>query len=118
MYNYLFYKSYKLGLRLKNWNDNPLLFAIGVVGFIAIMNIATITMITDKLITTNISESFSMINEYKYIVAIIILGMLIFYYRFNNRWRRIISGYEEKEQKNSKVIHPAIPVLIIFAASF
>ena len=120
MYDYLFYKSYTLAKRLKNWEDAPILFSTSVLGFGLIMNIATILFVVEGIVgesKLDLSPAIATINRFKYIFGALMMFIVYSYYSHNNRGEKIVSKYENKKA-NIKL--PAILVLIVyyFGSSF
>lgn len=114
MYNYLFFKSYKLGQQSGNFDDSPILGGIVWLAPCIILNIYTFLLFVEGLAK---SKGFIVSKSLSYIVACVLLVLIFAYYKFNNRYRRIIDFYEKKEKAGHKVIQPFLVVIFFYSAS-
>jgi len=116
IYDYLFFKSYQLAQRSKNFDDAPVLGGIwGVmVGFM--FNVFTLILILDTVFKSSIANN-DIFTKGKYIVAIVIIALLWLYFKQGKRWVKIIAKYEERELNKNKSIHPAIVLVIYYVLS-
>jgi len=55
-------------------------------------------------------------KEYKYILTFSLLGLILLYYLYKGRYKRIIEKYEQKKKIIS--IHPIIVIIIYYGISF
>jgi len=117
MYNYLFYKSYQLAKRSKNFEDAPVLGGIWAVIPCFMFNIFTLMFLIDAFFQSDLSHSIGILKYYKYILAVVLVLSLLFYYRHKNRWKKIISKYETKEAQGRIKIHPIIVLVIAYVLS-
>ena len=115
IYDYLFYKSYQLGKRSRNFEDMPTLAGVIWVGICLMFNIFTFIFLLEGF---GAIEGFIFDKKYKYIFSISIVLLMLFYYFFNGRYKRIIEKYEEKERKAGKGLHPIIVIIIYYVISF
>jgi len=120
VYNYLFYKGYQLAQKSKNWEDTPILFAVMVIGWCFILNVATIFFLLEGVYNRNlgIGNVISSLNKHRYLFASVLSLLILIYYTYGSRWRRIIAKYEAKEKERGRNIHPAIVVIAAYVLSF
>ena len=95
VYNYLFYKSYQLAVRSKNFDDMPVLGAIIFVVACVMFNIFTISLILEGLGVIDISFK----KEYKFPFSIVLVLIILMYYRHKDRYNNIIKKYENRERE-------------------
>lgn len=115
IYNYLFYKSYQMGERSKNFVGAPVLGGILWVGGVFMFNLGSIAFLLEAFgITGNLIGD----RKYKYFVGLLFMVFLLFYYSYKGRYKKIIAHYEEKERNTSKAIPPLIVVLFYTIISF
>ena len=114
IYNYLFYKSYLLAKRSKNFDDMPALGGIIFVVACLMFNIFTIAIILDSM---GIIDEFPFRREYKFIFSISLVIIVLFYYLYNGKHKRIIEHYEKKNI-NKRQLNPVIVILIYYSISF
>ncbi len=119
IYDYLFYKSYQLATKSKNWKDTPVFFATMVMGWCLILNFASILFLIEALSKNKMAfgRYISKITGIKYIVGIVILSVVWMYYSHKSRWEKIITRYQEREGETAN-IHPAIVVIGACGLSF
>ncbi|MFN6379727.1 MAG: hypothetical protein ACK4WD_10645 [Flavobacteriales bacterium] len=115
IYDYLFFKSYQLGKRSRNFEDIPVLAGVIWVGACFMFNIYTIAMLAEAL---GYSGGFVFEKKYKYIFSLGLVLLLIFYYSYKGRYKTIIERYEEKERMKGKGIHPVLVITFYYVASF
>lgn len=114
IYNYLFYKSYLLAKRSKNFNDLPVLGGLIFVCACLMFNIFTIAIILES---TGIIDTYPFKTEFKYAFSVVLVFMVLLYYLFRGRYKKIILRYEQKEIGNIQ-IHPIIVIIIYYLVSF
>jgi len=116
IYNYLFYKTYILAQRSGNFNDAPVLGGIIYVIACVMFNIFTVSFIIQG---AGIIETDFIIfdKQYKWIFSILLVILVLAYYYYNGRYKKIISKYE-KEKEGKLIIHPLIVIFIYFSTSF
>jgi len=114
IYNYLFYKTYLLMSRSKNWNDTPALggslFVIACIMF----NMFTILLFLEGL---KIVNHWDFIHEYKYFFSLLLVSIIWFYYSYKKRYKLIINNYEQKFSGKNQ-LHPIFVILIYYSSSF
>jgi hypothetical protein len=115
IYDYLFFKSYQLGKRSRNFEDIPVLAGVIWVGACLMFNIFTVVIFLDAL---GYKNSFIFDKKYKYIFSLSIVLILIFSYSFRSRYKKIIDRYEENENKTGKSIHPVFVISVYYIVSF
>lgn len=114
VYNYLFYKSYQLAVRSKNFDDMPVLGAIIFVVACVMFNIFTISLILEGLGVIDISFK----KEYKFPFSIVLVLIILMYYRHKDRYNNIIKKYENRERELGQGNHPVIVIIFYFIISF
>lgn len=112
IYDYLFYKSYQLAKRSKNFDDAPVWGGIWFIMLGVLFNIFTLLFIIEAFIGRAIIPA-GFITVGKYFLAAIFLYLLLLYFKYNNRWQKIVTKYEEREKLNGKGFNPII-VLIVY----
>ncbi|MGI6862647.1 hypothetical protein ACMYZ8_03970 [Bacteroides sp. KG156] len=94
LYDFLFYASYKQGIKSRNYDDIPILGGILSVSFCLMMNFITLLVVIHRLFGINFFE-FDKIGII--IFAIIWVALLYYYYNYKERHRRIIEKIERKK---------------------
>ena len=112
IYNYLFYKSYLLAQRSRNFDDMPALGGLIFVALCFMLNIFTIIGLIEGL-SINLDIEFK--KEYKYIFSLLLAITLLFYYLRKERYKKIIESFEQK--KKGIQLHPIIVILIYYSIS-
>jgi hypothetical protein len=112
IYNYLFYKTYLLAQRSKNFDDVPVLGGLVFVVLCLILNIFTVIGLLEGM---NIDTHFEFKKEYKYIFSLSIIVFLLLYYLHKGRYKRIIQCFEQKEGGIN--LHPLIVIIIYYGIS-
>lgn len=115
MYDYLFYKSYQLGKRSRNFEDIPVLAGVIWVGACFMFNIFTVLILLESL---GYSRNFIFNKKYKFIFSLSLVLILIFNYSFRGRYKKILERYEEKERRKRKGFHPIIVIAFYYLVSF
>lgn len=93
-YDFLFYASYKQGIKSRNYHDIPILGGILAVSFCLLMNVITMWIIMGKLFDFHLK--FNQVS--KTIFAVVWVALLYFYYSYNGRYRTIIEKYDRKKE--------------------
>lgn len=98
IYNIIFYASYKLGVKSKNFNDIPVLGGVIFVSSNLLLNIGAIGLFIERLLKISI-WNFS--NE-RYSLGKIIFGILVVilpmvYYSWGGRYKKIVEKYDKKK---------------------
>ncbi len=107
VYNYLFYKSYQLAVRSKNFDDMPALGGIIYVVACIMFNIFTISFVLKGFGISDISFR----KEYKFAFGLVLVVVILMYYLYNGRYKKIIEKYESKERALGKSIHPIFVII-------
>lgn len=115
IYDYLFFKSYQLGKRSRNFEDMPVLSGVIWVGACFMFNIFTIAILLEAL---GFTGSFVFDRKYKFVFSLGLVLLLIFYYSFMGRYKRIIERFEEKERQAGKGLHPIVVIILYNVVSF
>ncbi|MDR2909963.1 MAG: hypothetical protein LBV47_01145 [Bacteroidales bacterium] len=114
IYDYLFYKTYILAEKSRNFEGIPVLGGIIFVGFCVVMNVGAIVMLAEGF-GINVDIDFG--GWHKYPLGIGTTALLLFYYYHKGRYRKIIGRYEAKAAGRKK-IHPLIVIAIYYVSSF
>ena len=115
IYNHLFYKGYQLGKWSRNFEDIPVLAGVMWVCGCFMFNLFTIAFLLEGL---GITGNLIFDREYKFVVSLSLVLILIFYYSYKGRYKKIVEKYEDKERNSGKGWHPLIIVVIYFVVSF
>lgn len=116
IYDYLFFKSYQLALKSKNFDDTPVLGGIWGVLPCAMLNFITLILLIDTIFRKSI-ESSGILSIGRYIFGVIFVLSLLFYYKTGGRWKKIIEKYESREKIKGRSIHPVIVLVSAYAVS-
>ena len=114
LYNYLFYKTYLLAFRSRNFDDMPALGGIIFVVACLMFNIFTIVIFLEGV---GILDEYPFSEKWKYPFSFVLLALVLVYYLYHNRYKRIVEGYNQKYKDKSQV-HPIIVILIYYLLSF
>ena len=111
IYNYLFYKSYLLAQRSRNFDDMTVLGGIIFVVACVMFNVFAISFALEGagLIDIDFKE------KYKYPFAFGLVGILLGYYLYKGRYKKIVARYSEKARLQ---IHPVLAIIFYYAISF
>lgn len=113
IYNYLFYKTFVLSKRSKNFEDMPALGGLLFVAACLMFNIFTVFGLLDAW---GVNTGIEFKKEYKFIFSISLVVFLLLYYLYKGRYKRIIEKFEQKKKGIS--IHPIIVIIIYYGISF
>jgi hypothetical protein len=114
IYNYLFYKSYLLAIRSKNFDDMPTLGGILFVVACIMFNIFTMSIFLEGV---GFLEDNPFKERYKYPFVFTLVLLVLFYYLYKNRYKRIIEKYE-KRNRGKAHIHPILVIVFYYLISF
>jgi hypothetical protein len=119
VYDYLFYKSYQLAKKLKDWEDTPVYFATIVVGVCAILNFASLLFLLEGLSGNNsrFIDIFSFAKRFKYIFASILMFLFWLFYSYNDRGEKICKKIELKEKIKNNPANPVIVIILAYVLS-
>lgn len=113
IYNYLFYKSYILAKHSRNFDDMPVLG--GIIFVVACVMFNTFTVV--GLLGGNEIISVDLIEKYKFPFAFALVGIMLGYYLFKGRYKRIIEKYEQSKSGKPQ-LHPIFVIIIYYGISF
>ncbi len=104
IYDLLFYATYKVMQKSGNFDDTPIFGGIIFVAPCLIFNIYTIYFILHgfDLLTINSPKGKYTFGYISFVVSIFVF--LLIYYKRNNRYKKILSKYENKKLINSWLI--------------
>ena len=114
IYNYLFYKSYQLAQHSRNFDDMP---AVGAIIFVVVCLMFNIFAIIFFLEGLGLIGHFAFNKEYKYIFSLFLVVLVLIYYLYKGRYKKIIEHYEQKNGNNVQ-LHPIIVIVIYYVISF
>jgi hypothetical protein len=113
IYNYLFYKSFLLAKKSGNWDEAPVLGGMIVVISCFISNLLTLFFLIEGF---GINTGIGSILEHEYLMGLGTFGLLLFYYLYKGRYKKIIKHYEDKKEYSIS-IHPIIVMVFYFICS-
>jgi len=114
IYDYIFYNAYKLNKKSGNFKDTPILSGLIWLLPIWVFNFFTLFFIVQGVMTKKVIPGAS----FKYPFAIIVVIIGYFYYKHNDRYKRIIDKYDLKTITRSTKIPPFFVVISAFIISF
>ncbi len=114
IYNFLFYKTYLLAKRSRNFDDSPVLGGLIYVTICLSLNFFTIVGLLEAI---GYDNGIDFKKEYKYPFGLILVILLFIYYNYKGRYKKIIEKYESKNQGKAQV-HPVIVIIIYYGLSF
>ena len=114
IYNYLFYKSFVLAKKSKNYDDIPVLGGMVWPFLCMTLNFLTIIGFLEGL---NVNTGADFILKYKLFFSFGSGGLLMFYYSYKGRYKKIVKYYEDRKDKGIN-IHPVIVIIFYYVLSF
>ncbi len=120
IYNFLFYKTFLLAQRSRNFDDTPVLGGMLIVILCVIFNIFTILGFLDGigfLKSIGLKTSITISKPYQFPFALALIVLLLFYYQYKGRYKKIIEHYEGKTGFIMR-LYPLIVILIYVVSSF
>ena len=114
IYNYLFYKSYQLAIKSKNFDDMPVLGGIIFLVLCLMLNLFTVMLTLEGF---EIAE-FTLDKKYKYPLSFALVLILLFYYLQGNRYKRIIEHHHKMENRKGVGLHPILVIALYYISSF
>jgi hypothetical protein len=120
IYNFLFYKTFLLTQKSRNFDDTPVLGGTLFVIPCVMFNIFAILGFLDAigfLKSIGLKTGITFTKPYRLLFAIALVGSLLFYYLYKGRYKKIIEHYEEKTGFIMQ-LHPIIVILIYYVLSF
>jgi hypothetical protein len=115
IYNYLFFKGYQLGKWSKNFDDIPALAGVMWVALCFLLNLFTLEMI---LMSFGGPELLAFDKKYNFLISLILVVLLLVYYGYKGRYKKIVEKYEERERVKGKGLHPLIVIALYVIISF
>ena len=112
IYNYLFYKSFVLAKKSKNFDDFPVFGGLIWTILCLTLNIGAALLFIQGI---GMNIEFDIV-QYRWFFALGLEGLLLFYYLYKGKYKKIIKYYQEKE-KNSTSIHPIIVIMCYYIVS-
>ncbi len=112
IYNYLFYKSFVLAKKSKNFDDFPVFGGLIWTILCLTLNIGAALLFIQGI---GMNIEFDIV-QYRWFFAFGLEGLLLFYYLYKGKYKKIIKYYQEKE-KNSTSIHPIIVIMCYYIVS-
>jgi len=106
IYDIIFYASYKIMKKSRNFDDFPVLGGVIYVSSNIILNLITVLIFLDRLININIQSFFSQ-PKYslgKIISASLIVILPMVYYSWKGRYKKIIQYYDNKKMISNWLI--------------
>ena len=119
IYNFLFYKTFLLTQKSRNFDDTPVLGGILFVILCVMLNIFTIIEFLDGigfLKSIGLKTGITISKPYQFPFALALIVLLLFYYQYKGRYKKIIEHYEGKTGFIMR-LHPLIVMLIYFLLS-
>ena len=113
VYDYLFYKSYILAKRSRNFDDMPILGGIIFVIACVMFNIFAITQVLERVGIFDVEFQ----KKYKFPFALVLVGIILGYYLFKGRYKKIIEKYDQYKKRRLQ-LHPIIVIIIYYGISF
>ena len=120
IYNFLFYKTFLLAQKSRNFDDTPVLGGMLIVILCVMFNIFAILGFLDAigfLKSIGLKAGITFTKPYRFLFAIALVGSLLFYYQYKGRYKKIIEHYEGKTGFIMR-LHPLIVMLIYVVSSF
>ena len=114
IYNYLFFKGYQLAVRSRNFDDMPVLGAIVFVVLCIMFNIFTVFLLLEGLGWADVSFK----KEYKFPFALGLVLVILFYYLYKKRYKKVLERYEQQERVRGIGWHPVLVFIMYYGISF
>ena len=112
IYDLLFYASYKLAQKSRNFDNTPVLGGMMMVSGCIIINILTIFCLLDNFHIYTLQVSTHRYTVKSILVGILFVVFLFCYYKWKGRYKRILAKYE-----NKKTLHPWLIIIIYWSIS-
>ena len=114
IYDLVFYASYRIMLKSKNFDDFPILGGVIFVSSCLVLNIGTILLLIERLLSVSIiSFSQERYSFGKILSASIIVILPMIYYSWKGRYKKIVKYYDGK-----KMIPNWLIIIIYMTVSF
>lgn len=105
IYDIIFYASYKIMKKSKNFDDFPVLGGVIYVSVCLLLNIGTVLLLLERIFNIsllNFSPERYSIGKIIFATLIVILPMV--YYNWKGRYKKIIQYYNNKKMISNWVI--------------
>ncbi len=112
IYNYLFYKSYLLAKRSRNFDDIPVLGGISFVALCVMLNLFSVFLFIEGL---GVSTGVEFDKKYKYLFSLLLVLLLLFYYSYNERYKKIVESFEQNKKQIQ--LHPIVVIILYYGIS-
>ena len=109
-YDYLFYNSYLLAKKSKNFDDEPILGGVFCVFPCLIINSFTVLMFLEA--KQVIPESWGEVDIH-FLLGLFLVIATYYYYKYDGRWKKVVQKYEAKEKEKGRLI-PPIAIFILY----
>ena len=107
IYDHLFYFSYKVAERSRNFDDAPVFGGIVWVAIACALHLSTLVFLLEGI---GYHTNLSFLSAASFFIYL--------YYRKNDRWKKIVEKYEKKKGLDKKArIHPLLVVLLYYFLS-
>ena len=118
IYDLLFYATYKVMRRSPRFNGTPVFGSAIYIGLCFHFNLCAIYFILHgfNLLTIKLPKEIDTLGSILY--GLLILLLLFLYYKRNNRYKWILSKYENKRLLNSYLLSPFLIIIIYYTISF
>ena len=107
--DYLFYNGYLLGKMSRNFEDFPVVGGALFMWPPVLLNVFAVSLLLEAWGVYNIES-----KEFALILTFAVIFLLIFYYQYKGRYKKIVEKYEQKKRIP---IHPIIVFIISTAIS-
>lgn len=114
IYNYLFFKGYQLAVRSRNFDGMLVFGAISFVVLCIMFNIFTVFLLLEGL--GWVAVSFE--KEYKFPFILGLVLVILFYYLYKERYKKILERCEQKERVRGIALHPVLVFIMYYGINF
>lgn len=115
IYNLLFYKTYQLSVRSRNFDDIPVLGGLLFVLPCLMFNIFTLFIFLEGI---GILDRFIFVKQLKYPFSFSLILGLLWFYSYKGRYKKIINRFENNPSNIIKSLHPLIIIAMYYISSF
>ncbi|MCG8411898.1 MAG: hypothetical protein MI739_11515 [Bacteroidales bacterium] len=99
--------------RSRNFDDMPILGGIIFVIACVMFNIFAITQVLERVGIFDVEFQ----KKYKFPFALVLVGIILGYYLFKGRYKKIIEKYDQYKKRRLQ-LHPIIVIIIYYGISF
>jgi hypothetical protein len=100
--------------RSRNFDEFPAFGGVMYVAMCMMFNIFAVFMLLDGLGWFNVSFE----KEYKFPFTFGLILIILFYYLYKKRYKKIIAKYEQQERSRDIRLHPLVVFFIYYGISF